>query len=118
MKLDSLHFALLVAIVLLAVYAFGSFREGASGYNKFCTEGGFSPCPHNWTCVSPGMRCARKCTNDKDCNSRNVYGWKPPYTCKNGAEGKYCVGQVAPTNPSTWGNASLRELRPAPSGPH
>ena len=27
MKLDSLHFALLVAIVLLAIYAFGSFRE-------------------------------------------------------------------------------------------
>ena len=28
MKFDFLHCALLVAIVLLAVYAFGSFREG------------------------------------------------------------------------------------------
>ena len=28
MKLDAFHCALLVAIVLLAVYAFGSFREG------------------------------------------------------------------------------------------
>ena len=34
MKLDGLHCALLVAIVLLAVYAFGSFREAASG----CTQ--------------------------------------------------------------------------------
>ena len=28
LKLDAFHCALLVAIVLLAVYAFGSFREG------------------------------------------------------------------------------------------
>ena len=28
LRLDTLHYALLVAIVLLAVYAFGSFREG------------------------------------------------------------------------------------------
>ena len=28
LRLDTLHYALLVAIVLLAVYVFGSFREG------------------------------------------------------------------------------------------
>ena len=30
LKLDAFHCALLVAIVLLAVYAFGSFREGVT----------------------------------------------------------------------------------------
>ena len=38
MKLDSLHCALLVAIVLLAVYGFGRFREGAQCLTKpHCT---------------------------------------------------------------------------------
>ena len=41
MKLDGLHCALLVAIVLLAVYGFGSFREGA-GYNPNATLNSFS----------------------------------------------------------------------------
>ena len=29
LKIDSLHYALLAVVVLLAVYAFGSFKEGA-----------------------------------------------------------------------------------------
>ena len=30
LKIDSLHYALLAVVVLLAVYAFGSFKEGAT----------------------------------------------------------------------------------------
>ena len=41
LKFDTLHCALLVAIVLLAVYTFGSFREGAV-YNPNATLKSFS----------------------------------------------------------------------------
>ena len=30
MRMDALHYALLAVVVLLAVYAFGSFKEGAA----------------------------------------------------------------------------------------
>ena len=61
MKLDSLHCALLVAIVLLAVYVFGSFREGAcnasncnaSGYECATTNEGVKCVCTKWWCA-PG----------------------------------------------------------------
>ena len=94
LKLDTLHCALLVAIVLLAVYAFGSLREGNSDCsthttNKSCTShteclwypqkqyekersGVHSPCKEK--CTQAGVRGSFPCWVKSAGNQNHTYG--------------------------------------------
>ena len=113
LKLDSLHCALLVAIVLLAVYTFGSFREGV--YHpifRYLSCSSDDQCTaylgSGWACMKPtdtaGLHCLRTCTDKSICNPDNVYGYggfgaDGQFKCKiapNSGGKKYCAGRFPP----------------------
>ena len=60
MRFDSLHFALLAVVVLLAVYGFGSgvFREGLSADVEKCVDGSYDT---NEADGGPCQRCRGTC---------------------------------------------------------
>ena len=74
LRLDGFHCALLVAIVLLAVYVFGSFREGASSCDL--------KCPANHKCTF--TRNSGAADERKTCCDTKTYTCCQPTTNKTG----------------------------------